>query len=58
MEVNEWPESQICIECKFAHFLLGGSSQYACEKNFVAGSEECEENRIQATQEEWDAKFK
>ncbi len=57
--INTWPESQICIGCKHASFILEGhgSSAYACEKNCNASSEDCHENRVEATEEEWSSKF-
>ena len=55
--VNEWPDSQECIDCNHAIFIPEGSSKYSCDVNCVASSQECKENRKEATKEEWDSKF-
>ena len=36
--IYSWPESQICMECRFGDFLGSdnyGPSSYACEKAFM-----------------------
>ena len=55
--VNEWPESQECIECFHAIFIIEGSSTYLCDKNCIASSPECQKNRKEVSEEEWQAKF-
>lgn len=57
--VNKWPESQICIGCKHAIFFSEGygSSAYKCEKRCLVLSMCCDENRIECTDKEWEAKF-
>ena len=59
MTVNVWHESQICIGCNHAVFIPEGydSSSYACEKNYEANSSCCKKNSVEATEEEWSAKF-
>jgi len=55
--INEWPESQVCIGCRHAIFILEGSSRYECKKECVSASLCCDKNREEATQKEWEAKF-
>ncbi len=59
MKINNWPESQTCIGCKSARFVILGKtpSTFECLSNCVAASICCDKNRIEATDEEWEAKF-
>jgi len=58
--INEWPESQVCIGCKHATFILEGhgSSAYECKKECDASSICCDKYREEASQKEWEEKFK
>jgi len=56
--VNEWPDSQECIGCIHAIFIISEKpSTYLCGENCIASSLECKENRREASEEEWRSKF-
>ena len=57
VEVNDWPDSQVCIGCKHASFSFEGVSRYLCEKDCFASSECCEKNREETTDNEREDKF-
>ena len=57
LRVNQWPDSQTCIGCKFAVFINAGYnvSAYGCPKELKA-KDKCK-GRKEATPKQWMEKF-
>lgn len=49
--INEWPDSQQCMGCIHVIFVLEESLTCSCDRNCVASSQECKENRKEANKE-------
>ena len=57
--IIEWPESQHCILCKHAVFVMSSEhpSAYVCEKDHIPEDEGCNKDRVEVSEEEWQEKF-